>query len=371
MNPSLERFGLRVISGEARGIAPSLVRGVLSVGEPFYTAAMAARNWLYDASRLTAHRLPHPVISVGNLTAGGTGKTPVVRWLAEQLIARGKHPAILMRGYTVAGATSSDERELLHTYLNGDPQRSVAVVANPDRIGGANQAFREQPRTDVILLDDAFQHRRVARDFDLLLINAADPFGFEHVFPRGLLRESPRGLARADAILLTRSDAVSAQKLAQIEQRIRAIDPLVPMFRAVHELAGLRWPPTAAGAPPDEPIAWLRGRSFFSFSGIGSPRTFHAQLAAIGGQPAGSRAFPDHHEYTDADIASLVHDARACGAEVLLTTEKDWVKLSRLTSAREATPPILRVEARIRFVHPDDQTTLLAAIDRRIAPREA
>jgi tetraacyldisaccharide 4'-kinase len=175
-------------------------------------------------------------------------------------------------------------------------------------------------------------------------------------------------LKRADAILLTRCDAVSAEALGRIEERIRVIDPLVPVFRTVHELAGLRWPPTAAGAPPDEPIGWLRGRPFFSFAGIGSPRTFHAQLAAVGGQPAGSRAFPDHHEYTDVDIASLIQDARACGAEVLLTTEKDWVKLSRLTAAKEATPPILRVEAKIRFVHPEDETTLLAAIERRIAP---
>jgi tetraacyldisaccharide 4'-kinase len=172
---------------------------------------------------------------------------------------------------------------------------------------------------------------------------------------------------RADAILLTRSDAVRPEELAKIEERIRAIDPLVPLFRTVHELAGLRWPPTAAGAPPDEPIAWLRGRPFFSFSGIGSPRSFHAQLAAVGGQPAGSRSFPDHHEYTDAEIADLVRDARACGAEMLLTTEKDWVKLSRLASAREATPPILRVEARIRFLNPEDEATLLAAIDRRIS----
>jgi tetraacyldisaccharide 4'-kinase len=219
----------------------------------------------------------------------------------------------------------------------------------------------------VFLLDDAFQHRRVARDFDLLLIDAADPFGFGHVFPRGLLRESPRGLKRADAVLLTRSDAVDEHTSAEIEAKVRAIDPLVPLFRAVHQMTGLRRAATSSAAPADEPINILRGRPFFSFSGIGNPRSFYDQLVRIGGEPAGSRAFPDHHEYTEADLAALARDAKATGAEVLLTTEKDWVKLSRLPAARELAVPIMRVEVRIQFVQPQDERTLLEAIERRIS----
>ena len=111
----------------------------------------------------------------------------------------------------------------------------------------------------------------------------------------------------------------------------------------------------------------LRGRPFFSFSGIGNPRSFYDQLVRTGGEPAGSRAFPDHHEYTDADLAALARDAKATGAQVLLTTEKDWVKLSRLPAARESVVPILRVEVRIQFVHPQDELTLLEAIERRIS----
>src|SRR5829696_8648270 len=144
MNPSLERFGLRVMSGEARGVGPALLRGTLSLAGSFYAGAMAARNRLYDAGRITRHTLPRPVVSVGNITAGGTGKTPVVRWLAEQLITRGRHPAILLRGYRARGATTSDEQQLLHAYLNANENRGVAVVANPDRRAGAAIAMDEQ-----------------------------------------------------------------------------------------------------------------------------------------------------------------------------------------------------------------------------------
>ena len=359
MNPSLERFGLRVMSGEARGVGATLLRGALAVAEPFYAGAMMARNRFYDAGIFKAHRLSRPVISVGNLTAGGTGKTPVVRWLAEQLIARGRHPAVLLRGYSQRGARFSDEQQLLESYLDGVP-----VVANPDRRAGAAVAMERQPGTDVILLDDAFQHRKVARDVDLLLINAADAFGFGHVHPRGLLREPMRGLRRASAVILTRCDAVDAKQLDAIEAVIRSLVTNTPMFRTVHAITGLRRASTATSGPADEPISSLVGRKFFSVSGIGSPRTFHDQLIRAGGQPVGSRAFPDHHEYAESDLAALVRDASAAGAEVLLTTEKDWVKLSRLSGVQMTTPPILRVEVRIRFPSPEAEAQLLELVER-------
>ncbi|MDQ3439562.1 MAG: tetraacyldisaccharide 4'-kinase, partial [Planctomycetota bacterium] len=313
MNPSLERFGLRVMSGEARGVGPTLLRGALAIVEPFYAGAMMARNRFYDTGIFKAHRLSRPVISVGNLTAGGTGKTPVVRWLAEQLIARGRHPAVLLRGYRQRGAAFSDEQQLMESYL-----RDVPIVANPDRRAGVTMAIERQPGTDLILLDDAFQHRKVARDVDLVLINAADPFGFGHVHPRGLLREPMHGLRRADAVILTRCDAVDAKHLDAIEARIGSLAAKTPMFRTVHAMTGLRRASTATGGPVDEPISSLVGRKFFSVSGIGSPKTFHDQLARGGGQPVGSRAFPDHHEYAESDLAALVRDASAAGAQVLL-----------------------------------------------------
>jgi tetraacyldisaccharide 4'-kinase len=364
MNPSLERFGLRVMSGEARGVGPALLRGALAVAEPFYAGAMIARNRLYDAGVFTTYRLPRPAISVGNLTAGGTGKTPVVRWLAEQLITHGRRPAVLLRGYGQRGATFSDEQRLLQAYLPDIP-----VVANPDRRAGAAIAVERQPQTDVILLDDAFQHRRVARDVDLVLINAADPFGFDHVHPRGLMREPMRGLRRAHAVLITRSDAVDDTQLNRIENVLRSSNKAAPIFRTMHEMVGLRRAQTPPSEPVDEPVGALTGRTFFSFSGIGSPRTFHDQLVRAGGKPVGNRAFPDHHEYAESDVAALAGDAASAGAELLLTTEKDWVKLSRVAGAQTMVPPILRVEVRITFQSPEEEVGLLRFMEPRIVPR--
>jgi tetraacyldisaccharide 4'-kinase len=364
MKPSLEQFGLRVMSGEARGAGPALLRGALAVAEPFYAGTMIARNRCYDAGIFRTHRLPRPVVSVGNLTAGGTGKTPLVRWLAEQLIARGRRPAVLLRGYGQRGATFSDEQQLLQSYL-----RDVPVIANPDRRAGTAVAIERQPQTDVILLDDAFQHRKVARDVDLVLINAADPFGFGHVHPRGLMREPMRGLQRASAIIITRCDTVDGRQLDWIEKMLRSSNKAAPIFRTTHEMVGLRGAQMPASAPVDEPMGALTGRPFFSFSGIGSPRTFHDQLVRAGGKPVGSRAFPDHHEYGESDVAALARDAASAGAELLLTTEKDWVKLSRLAGAQTTVPRIMRVEVRIRFQLPEEGAELLKFIEPRIMLR--
>ena len=364
MSPSLERFGLRVISGEARGVGPTLLRGALAIASPFYAAAMMARNRCFNVGVLKEHRLSRRVISVGNLTAGGTGKTPIVRWLADHLRARGWQPAVLLRGYEKRGATFSDEERLLQDYLIG-----MAVIANPNRLDGAREALDKRPGTDVILLDDGFQHRRVARDVDLVLINAAEPFGFGHVHPRGLLREPLRGLRRATAVILTRCDAVDANQLDWIERVVRSIEAKIPIFRTVHDMPGFRRAGTLANLTVDEPLDWIKGRPFFSFSGIGSPKTFHDQLVRAGGRAVGSRLFPDHYEYAAADLAALLRDASAAGAEVLLTTEKDWVKVSGLAGARETKPPILRVEVCIHFQQPDDETRLVDLVEQRITPR--
>jgi len=367
MNASLERFGLRVMSGEANGPAARIVRGALGLAEPIYAAAMTARNGLYDAGIFRAHRLPKPTISVGNLTAGGTGKTPVIRFLAEHLLARGRQPAVLLRGYRSTNGTQGDEQQLLHAQLNRELRGApVMVVADPDRRAGAEAALKQQPRTDVFLLDDAFQHRKVARDFDLVLIDATEPFGYEHVHPRGLLREPMRGLRRADAILVTRANVVEHVRLEAIEADLRSIHTTSPVYRAEHALVGLRDTDDNA-----EPMSWLRGRRFFAFAGIGSPQSFQAQLVAAGGEPVGKHWFSDHHAYTPRDLAELSREATSARSEMMLTTEKDWVKLRHLAEVHAVTPPIARVEMRIYFQHGADETALLDAIERRITARDA
>jgi tetraacyldisaccharide 4'-kinase len=311
---------------------------------------MLARNVLYDRGVFRSYRLPRPVISVGNLTTGGTGKTPVVRWLAEQLIARGLRPVILMRGYRAekTGGTS-DEQRMLQNYLG--PR--ATVIAHPNRVLAAVAALKRLPQVDVFILDDGFQHRRVRRDFDLLLVNAADPFGFGHVLPRGLLREPRGGMKRADAILVTRDDPAHPAP----------IEATVPVLRAAHTHAGLRRAGAATTGTPGLSMDELGKRKFFAFSGIANPQGLRGQLEHCGETFAGFYAFGDHHAYTDADVAALREQAAARGAEVLVTTEKDWVKIASLPSAMIGLP-ILRLDLAIRFFDGDDARLLELIMER-------
>src|SRR5580658_2492398 len=187
MNNSRDSRFRQIMGGEDSSPGAIALRTAAAIAEPFYAAATDLRNRLYDWSILKTHPLGRPTVSVGNLTTGGTGKTPIVQWMTRRLLAEGHKPAILMRGYKSTANGGSDERALLET-----PQ--IPVIADPDRRGGAIMALRQHPGTTVFVLDDGMQHRRAARDFELVLIHAAHPWGYGHVFPRGLLRESINGV---------------------------------------------------------------------------------------------------------------------------------------------------------------------------------
>ena len=330
-----------ILSGRRTTVGATLLRGLLALAEPAYAAAMSARNWLYDRRMLTAHRVNAAVISVGNLTTGGTGKTPMVRWLAEQLRRRGLSPAVLMRGYK-GTAGWSDEQELLRKML-GD----VPILAEPDRIAGAKRLLKEHPQTRAILLDDGFQHRRLARDFDLVLIDATNPFGFGHVLPRGLLRERRAGLRRADAIVLTRNDLIAPQQRRELESELHGWSSRAAIYRARHQLTGLRTAGADPASPPDLPLEWLTGRRWIAAAGIGNPAALEQQLRGLPGTFRGGTWFADHHNFTEADLAGFRKSAQEDHADVLVVTEKDWTKLSRLTA-----PPglqILRLNVEMAF----------------------
>ena len=218
MPSSFKQSGLRIISGENTSAIARVVRGLAGVVEPFYSAAMRVRNAAYDRGLFHAHDLGRPTISVGNITTGGTGKTPVVIWLARQLREQGRRPAILLRGYGATQQHGSDEAALLEQSLNSNSTIRIPVQANPSRVRGAAEVLQKSPEVDFFLLDDAFQHRRAKRDFNLVLINATEPFGFGHVLPRGLLREPLAGLKRADAFLITRCSLASTEAVAVIDR---------------------------------------------------------------------------------------------------------------------------------------------------------
>src|SRR4051794_2790213 len=197
------------MGGEDRSIRASLLRGATAAAEPFYAVVAAARNRAFDAGLRKIHRLPRATISIGNITTGGTGKTPVVRWLAQRLRESGRRVAVLSRGYKAEPGKLGDEQLMLDHALNSSvEQQRVHIVANPDRVAGASEALRLRPETDVFLLDDGFQHRRAGRDLDVVLVSATNPFGYGRVLPRGMLREPLSGLRRAGAFIVSHADQV-------------------------------------------------------------------------------------------------------------------------------------------------------------------
>ena len=357
---TFDQFARAVMSGTDRRARAAALRLALASAEPVYAGAAALRNWLFDAGLRSRHRLPRPTISVGNITTGGTGKTPVVRWLAGRLRERGLRIAVLSRGYRAgghgggAGGALGDEQVMLDRALNAPAEQyRVVLVADPDRVRGAQEALRLRPETDVFLLDDGFQHRRVARDLDVVLVSATSPFGYGHVLPRGMLREPLRGLRRAGAFVISHADQVPPEELGAIEATLRRHNGAAPIYHAAHAHAALR---TSADAV--RPLEDLRGRRYFAFCGIGDPSTFFRQLESLGGRSVGECSFVDHHAYTEHDLASLRRAASAAGADVLLTTEKDWVKLEALPSARLEAPPVWRVDVEIQFRGDDGERLL-------------
>jgi tetraacyldisaccharide 4'-kinase len=299
-------------------------------------------------------------MSVGNLTAGGTGKTPVVAWLARQLRTAGLRPAILMRGYK-SQLGVSDEEHMLRSTLNdctlNDAAPPIIVHANPNRFAGGVQVLADYPDTDLFILDDGFQHRRLAREFDLVLISAADPWGYGHVHPRGLLREPPHNLARASAILITHADEVSPETLASIEQSIRA-HTAAPIYQASHHQTGYR---TADGL---HAMTELAGERIYAFCGIGHPSAFFTQLQSAGAISVGCRAFPDHHDYLPSDLTTIDTAAQSAGAKLLLTTAKDFARLAARSQAIQTKIPIGCVELALRFRNKDEMDLLALIIAR-------
>jgi len=352
------------MSGASQGPRAAAIRLALAAAEPFYAGATRLRNRCYDAGVRSIHRLPRPVVSVGNLTTGGTGKTPMVQWLVERLRGEGEHVAILSRGYKAGASNMSDELVMLDRALNVPGRPPVLLRANPDRVKAGRELLGEHAEISVFVLDDGFQHRRIGRDLDVVLISAAEPFGFGHVLPRGLLREPLAGLRRAGAAVITHADQASPEALVAIEAEIHRQNPALPVYHASHAQVAVREEDPTAVHPMDE----LSRQPYFVFCGIGNPHAFERQLARWGGRCVGSRFFNDHHRYTALDVKSLDAQAKAANARILLTTDKDWVKIAGLASS-DGEVPIWRVEMRIEF-RQDDDNSLLTRVRQAIASRD-
>ena len=331
LGAAIRSYSLRAMRSETPTLLQRGWRLALAAAGFGYGAGIRVRAWSFTSGLRRIRRLPCPVICVGNLTVGGSGKTPCTIALAQWLCARGRAVGVLLRGYgrrdsgvaVVADQHGiqarweavGDEAVLLARRLPGVP-----VIVGGSRFQAGREALRRFP-LDVLVLDDGFQHRQLHRDLDLVMLDATDPFGGGRLLPRGRLREPVAALKRAHAVILSRTD--QAPELAGLRRRLERFAPGVPQILTRHRPAGLM--DLADGG--ERPLGFLRGRRVLAVSGIANPLAFHRTLTHLGAALAATRTFPDHHPYGPADLARVDAAAREAGADLLVTTEKDAVRM--------------------------------------------
>ncbi len=328
---SMESYVLRLQKEEHPSSAESVLQGGLSALASLYGRGVRARR---TKEQMRAIHAGIPVISVGNITAGGTGKTPCIVSLAKWAIENGHNPAIISRGYKskrekVGGVAAdafgirlSQKEAGDEPYMLAQKLPGVPILIGRDRIRSA--AAAKAMGANLLLLDDGFQYWKLARDADVVLVDATDPFGGGYLLPRGLLRERPEALQRASVILLTKAGQISETERESVKEKIAEYAPGIPVCEVDHTPATLTpladWPKTRPLSEKDVETVWL-------ISAIGNPAAFQKTAEEAGLKVLGGTVFPDHHAYTERDVAAAVREARNAGAEALVTTEKDAVKI--------------------------------------------
>ena len=329
----------RLVSGASSGLAAAILRCLLEVVAWFYSIVSGLRNFFYSRGCLKTYRADAAVISIGNITVGGTGKTPLVIWLFNKMTqdprlkTQDYKCAILTRGYK----TTQDPRLKTQNYSDEpailtESCPEARVIVNPNRVAGAAVAVDEFS-TKVLIMDDGFQHRRLGRDLDIVTIDAMCPFGYGKIFPAGLLREPIAALKRADAVVITRCGQQGEAELSQLEDKLREVNPDMMIARSLHAPVCVK-----SIGNKEISIEELKGKKIFAFCGIGNPNAFLNTIRGLGCRRqrsyvpirhnlVGSKIYNDHHHYTNNDIADIYEEAEHLGADLILTTQKDWTKI--------------------------------------------
>ncbi|OHB59418.1 MAG: tetraacyldisaccharide 4'-kinase, partial [Planctomycetes bacterium RBG_13_44_8b] len=286
------------------------------------------------------------------ITVGGTGKTPLVAWLSNYFSERDVMIAVLTRGYKIDKSDFADEPVLLAKLCP-----KAKIVISPDRFEGAQKAIAEFG-AKLLIMDDGFQHRRLARDVNIVTIDATNPFGCEKLLPAGFLREPVNSLKRADAVVVTHSNQVSQEKIQEIKARISGINPNILFATAVHK-------PCCAKLIKDETVslAQLAKKKLYAFCGIGNPDAFFKTLDELALNIVGTRVYNDHHGYTALDIETIASEAKYKQAEMIITTQKDWLKTA-LLCMEKFDIPIAFLAVGLEFA--DGQQEITTLIDKAI-----
>jgi tetraacyldisaccharide 4'-kinase len=339
----------------------------LSVG---YRGALAVREAAYRLRLLHTGRLACPVISVGNITLGGSGKTPVVEAAVLALRELGAQPAVVSRGYgrvtrgvhvvadrdriKLGAREAGDEPRLLAERLPGVP-----VVVGENRLA-AGLAAVDHCGATVLVLDDGFQHRTIVKDLEIVVVNGRTPWGNGRLFPRGMLREPLSALARAHLVVVT--NPAGAEDVDAVSEEVRRHNRQAPVVAAAYEVLGACEVDSGRRVSADQ----LRGRRLLAFAGLGTPQGFADTLAAVGVRAPGLVEFPDHHWFVSDDLASLARQSVAVAAEGLITTEKDSVRLRELPAPDV---PLWVLLVRLRIVTGAEQWQ--QALGRALSPETA
>lgn len=325
----------------------TLARRCLWPLSTLYGIGVRLRNRRYDRQPRLVRRAALPVISVGNLTVGGTGKTPIVMEIVRRLSALHRRPAVLTRGY---GARAGEHADEVCEYADRFPD--VPVIVNPDRIAGA-QSARDVFQADCLVLDDGFQHRRLARDLDLVVVDALDPWGGDRLLPAGRLREPLSGAIRADIFVISRADQVEHGVVLEIERRLASLNAGAPCLFADVAPTGLH-----SASKGVLGVAEMGYHDVLPVCGIGNPQSFLHSVASLAGRVCGRRTFPDHHRYARRHVVEILDAARRLEADWVVTTHKDWVKLAPLWPVVALDREIDLVRLDVRLVLRDEDGAL-------------
>jgi len=363
---SFETFVLEVIFEERRGTIAELTRGTLFFLSKLFQVAVKTRRFLYNLRILRDSTLGVQVIAIGNLTVGGTGKTPVVEKFARELRDQGRNVAILSRGYrsrptplhqriinkillradTTPPRVVSDGRSLLldsetagdEPYMLASNLKDVVVLVDKDRVKAGRYAI-EKFGCDTLLLDDGFQYWKLrGRRQDIVLVDCQQPFGNERMLPRGTLREPPSHLARASTIFITKSDG----KTIELRKRIAELNSTAGIIECVHHPLYLE--DVFTGQRHD--LALIKGRKVASLSGIAQPESFEHNLVSSGSELVYSKRFADHHRFTQQEVLNAINRSKKRQAEMIITTQKDAVRFPKI-DRRDLPILFMRVEIKI------------------------
>ena len=346
-----------IITGRTSEGISTLLIGLLTPLSYVYAVVLKTRSWFYDCGLLRQKQLPCKVISVGNIVAGGTGKTPAVIWIAKYLQSEGFQVGVLLRGYGRAGDHSvsvvSDGKQILRPLTeSGDEAGMIArklpgvpIVVGGDRYTAGLEVIQLWGHTNgILILDDGFQRRQLARDLDIVTIDSTQPFGTGKLLPAGTLREPKTALKRTDLLLLTRTElaeeSVNFKRLADGKQVIGSCHQPTRLYQLSNgeECA----------------LDLLNGRSILAVCGIGNPEAFARTLHQFEPEAVELLAFPDHHRYSLADLNDISARVREVGADIVVTTEKDSQKLEAFAATTEFSLPesvqffVLGIELEIR-----------------------